>query len=54
MRGDRTQRPRALALAAVLALGPVPLAAQQLTTVRIPLRSVAAVDSLRRLGIEVV
>jgi hypothetical protein len=41
-------------LAAVLALGPVPLAAQQLTTVRIPLRSVAAVDSLRRLGIEVV
>ncbi len=41
-------------LAAVLALGAAPLAAQQLTTVRIPLRTVAAVDSLRRLGIDVV
>jgi len=47
-------RAAALALAVVLSLGAAPLAAQQLTTVRIPLRSVAAVDSLRRLGIDVV
>jgi len=50
-----TQRPwaatLALGLTVVLA---APLAAQQLTTVRIPLRGVTAVDSLRRLGIDVV
>jgi hypothetical protein len=59
-----TRRPRAsrgatlalvagLAAAALLACA-APLAAQQLTTVRIPLASVAAVDSVRRLGIDVV
>jgi hypothetical protein len=41
------------ALAVGLALAG-PLAGQQLTTVRIPLRTVAAVDTLRRLGIDVV
>jgi len=52
-----TQRPspaRPLAFAALLGFGAAPLPAQQLATVRIPLPTVAAVDSLRRSGIDVV
>ena len=51
--GPATQRPReALVLAAVIACSAAPLAAQELVTTRIALRTLAAVDSMRRLGIE--
>jgi len=53
--GPATQRPRgALVLAAVIACSAAPLAAQELVTARIALRTLAAVDSVRRLGIDVV
>jgi hypothetical protein len=51
-RSGQTRR-RALLAASLVAIG-APLAAQELTTVRIAVPTTAAVDSVRRLGVDVV